>query len=151
MFRGYSKLPICTKRSCRVIKKIKQISSGSVNHFGDFCRHSFKTWPNFSKFLPMSILSFCNSRQQETVSMPTYSLKNKSGAFILGIQMMPRHVLTFLKNYKQCGDIASKPETIYLSFISVWAYGIVVLGYNILLLQLIHYPVVLYLLVLTSR
>ena len=27
-------------------------------------------------------------------------LKNKSGAFILGIQMMPRHVLAFLKNYK---------------------------------------------------
>ena len=48
--------------------------------------------------------------------------------------MMPRHVLAFLKNNKSCGDINSKPETIYLSFISVWAYVIVVLGYNILLL-----------------
>ena len=69
--------------------EIKQISSGSANHnyvFGDFCKHSNKTWkgwPNFFKFQSMSILAIRCKRRKETVSVPIWVLNNKTGPLFL--------------------------------------------------------------------
>ena len=43
----------------------------------------------------MTILAICGNRRQETVSMPEYSLNEKNGSIIFGIQLMERHVLAF--------------------------------------------------------
>ena len=50
--------------------------------FGYFCRYSRKSWP---KFQSMSILAIHGKRQQETILVPKYSLKNQNQRIIFGI------------------------------------------------------------------
>ena len=51
----------------------------------------------FVKFWSMSILAIRSNRRSETISMPSYGLKDQNWPIIFGIQLMRIHVLAFLK------------------------------------------------------
>ena len=92
--------------------------------FGDFGRHSIKTWrswANVFNFDTMSILAIRCNRRQKTVSTPKYVLNNKTGPLFLEFNWCEKKLFEKIANsvtYKAplIVDLKWSTDFVFLSF-----------------------------------